>query len=152
MSHFYGVLTLNKQERKYQFLSKGEQEKRIFEKINYADENWVIKFVGELQNKEEGLTILKNHGKKVQNNSDYLVALYSIVEKQISEFINKDAFLLLDNGRKVFIYNSQPLYCARKKDGEIFISSDVNSFKGNMFSIMKEHSTLLFYNNNLKVL
>ena len=152
MLHFYGVLALNQYERNYHFFQNEIKEQRSPKDITYQDKIWTVDFNGTFIQKEEGAQLLTDKQKDFQNDREYLIALYSLVAENIKDYISEDSFLLLDNGKEVFIYNATPLYCSRREDGEIYISSDSKSFLGKHFSILKEHSSLLFYNNNLKTL
>lgn len=152
MLHFYGILALEKYERNYRFIQKGCKEIKHPEAISYNDEIWTMDFHGSLVEKEKGENLLLEKSKFYENDREYLIALYSLLAEKVVNYISRDSFLLLDNGKEVYIHNNEALYCERDKNGDINLSSDSCLLHGERYSKLKKHSSLLFYNNNLKTL
>lgn len=156
MSIFYCCLAKENTKRVYQFLKKGLSFKKESDfqpqSLLYDQQEFTICFRGKLINQNKGEDLLKKHNLIYHNDKEYLIALYCLCRDEIKEYISKSSFLLIDDGGAVFIYSNDPLYFARKRKGEIFVSTEKEYIEENNVFKINGQSCLFFFNNNLKLL
>ncbi|NBK96557.1 MAG: hypothetical protein EOM50_00810 [Erysipelotrichia bacterium] len=156
MSIFYCRLASEKTKRMYQFLKKewwwDQQGELYSHTVKWKEKSYTFCFKGTLIQQEKGNALLCNHHIQVKNDNEYLIALYRLLNNDVKSYISEDSFLLLDDGVSVFIYSGIPLYYARKRKGEIYISSDKSYLEKNNIFALERQKALYFFNNNLKTL
>lgn len=156
MSIFYCCLAKENTKRVYQFLKRGlsfnKDNDFQLQRVNFHEHEYKLCFHGKFKNQEKGQALLKKHNITYDDEKEYLIALYRICRDDFKNYFTDSSFVLIDDGNSVFIYSDDPLYFARKRKGEIFVSTEKGYIEENNVFRISGQKGLFFFNNNLKLL